>query len=189
MKLGFMLAVIAMNGSAPASANCDLSQKDNVPAAYEVATGKSLPADSSCVRPSSTFPGLVWIGHFANDRGCIGEGVLVGCQLSPQGFASKAMTRAGWAKADLATRKQLALAWLREIDDLSPVETKPEQFPKPFTPPTATMRGKTTVIDLWTVSPPGMRPVDYYHHIAFSFGDDGTHAGAVTIEDLEVPMR
>jgi hypothetical protein len=191
MKLGIAIAsiVTVATAVAPASADCDLSRPENIPAAYKRATGKQLPTDSGCVRSSSTFPGLVWVGHFANDRGCIGEGVLVGCALNPPGFAARAMARAGWKQADLATRKRLALAWLREIDGLSLVETKPDDFPKPFAAATATTRGKSTVVAVWTIDPAGMTPVDHYHHITIAFGDDGAHGAAKTIEDVDVRLR
>jgi hypothetical protein len=187
--LALATTLIATTITNPASADCDLSKPANIPAAYKQATGNDLPADHDCVRASSTFPGLVWVGHFANDRGCIGEGILVGCKLDPPGYAAPAMTRAGWAKADLATRQKLALAWLREIDDLDPVSTKPDKFPKPFNPPAATTSGKATVVDLWIVDPAGMQPVASYHHLRYTFAADGTHGSPASVEDVDVPMN
>ena len=62
------------------------------------------------------------------------------------------------------------------------------QEPKPD-PAGLNTGDKTTVVELWTVSPSGMRPIDRYHHVALTFGGDGTHGDATTIEDLDVPMR
>jgi len=183
------LACVSLACVSSASADCDLSTDAGIAAAYKKATGKTMSKDNGCVHKSSTFSGLVWVGSFVNDFGCRPEGVLVGCALSPSGFAAKAMARAGWAKADLATRKKLALAWLKEIDDLSIVESKPDKFPKPFTAPTATAKGKATVIELWLVAPPGMQPIAYYSRARFTFAEDGTHGDSEAVENLEVPLQ
>jgi len=105
--------LIACGSSA---SECDLSTEAGIAAAFKRATGKEVSKDHSCMQASTTFKGLVVTGIFADDRGCIGQGILVGCQISPPGFEAAAMAKAGWA--DLAARQDLALAWLTEIDDL-----------------------------------------------------------------------
>jgi len=110
---------------------------------------------------------------FANDRGCIGQGILVGCQIDPPGYEAAAMAKAGWATANLAARQNLAVAWITEIDDLQIIQTKPEKFPKEFSPVSAKAEGNTVVIEFWTVDPAGMEPVQVFRKHKVVFGADG----------------
>src|SRR5262245_15865373 len=146
IKTTMLLAILIVSRPGTVAADCDTSTDDGVTAAYTKATGKTLPKEHRCATRSKTFPGLVRIGMFAHDRGCIPQGILVGCAMNPTGFAAAAMAKAGWDKADLAKRKELASAWLTEIDDFSIVSTKPDKFPKAFTPVGAKADGKNVVL-------------------------------------------
>jgi hypothetical protein len=123
---------------------------------------------------------------FANDRGCIGQGILVGCQIDPPGYEAAAMARAGWATADLAARTKLAVAWLQQIDDLQIVETKPEQFPKEFSPLSASADGNTLVVKFWTIDPAGMEPVQVYRKHEVAFAANGKHGAMTEIDRVDV---
>jgi hypothetical protein len=149
-------------------AHCDMSTKASVAATFKQVTGKDVSPD--CSEISKTFPGIAMVGIFANDRGCITQGMLVDCKPPTDGYEAVAMARAGWATADLAGKQKLALAWLAEIDGVSIVTSKPEKFPKELSAPTAKAEGATLVIDFWTVDPAGMEPVMVYrkHHVVFA---------------------
>ena len=57
-------------GLCPSAPKCDVSQKDSVRALYKQLTGEDLDTRHDCIQQSSTFPGVVAIGHFAHDDGC-----------------------------------------------------------------------------------------------------------------------
>ena len=180
------IVVLCLTACKSASSDCDLSTQAGIAAAFKKATGKDVPKDNSCMQPSTTFKGLVVTGMFANDRGCIGQGILVGCQINPPGFEAAAMAKAGWGNADLATRQKLAVAWLQEIDDLQIVETKPNKFPKEFSPVSATADGNTVVVELWTIDPAGMQPVQVYRKHKVVFAADGNHGPMSEIDRIDV---
>jgi len=99
-----------------------------VRALYKQLTGEELDTRHDCIQQSSTFPGVVAIGHFAHDDGCRYEQVLVDCQLDPPQSGSRVLTKAGWRRADTARRVSLARAWLTEGEGvlLLPRDPEPE---------------------------------------------------------------
>ena len=190
MKLSIALfGVLAVAAIKLAAADCDTSTEAGIAAAYKKATGNEVSKDHNCLRRSRTFKGLVWTGEFAYDRGCMGQGVLVGCALNPPGYDKAAMSKAGWDKADLAGRNKLAVAWLTEIDNLSVVDRKPDKFTKPFAPAAATADGNKLVVEVWTVDPPGMAPTTYYHKNKIVFEADGSHGEIAETDRFEIPIR
>src|SRR6185312_4527752 len=110
----------ALLGTAAASAApCDLSSDDAVLAAFEQATGTAISTyGGTCIRRSSTFPTMIAVGQFASDVGCEWYGAFHGCAWNDKKAATFEMAAAGWAKADAKRRTQLALSWLREVDQL-----------------------------------------------------------------------
>lgn len=182
-------AVLMMGASAASADKCDTSKEANVRAAYKQATGKELPKNGGCVRASETFPGLVWIGSFASDRGCMGTGVLVGCEMSPKGFEAKAMAKAGWAKADQAGKEKLAFAWLREIDDDSVIAEQPAKFKGTFTAPSLKVnKDGSATAEFWTQDPVGMQPISTYRHQQIVFAADGTHGARKELEKVDIGL-
>lgn len=174
----------------PARASCDVSTDDAVAAVYQRATGKELRKEWRCIRRSSTFPGLVAIGLFANDRGCMWQGVLADCRMDPAGYAARAMAKAGWGKADLGKKKALALAWLAEIDDVRLEPAAPAGFAgRTFTPPTATADGAGLRIEGWQAFSAGMLPQTTFTKLRVVFAADGTHSAPVTLDQVTVPMH
>lgn len=182
-------AVLMMGASAASADKCDTSKEANVRAAYKQATGNELPKNGGCVRQSETFVGLVWIGSFANDRGCEGIGVLVGCEMSPKGYEAKAMAKAGWAKADQAGKEKLAFAWLREIDDDNVVTSKPDRFKGTWTAPTLKIeKDGSATAEFWTQDPVGMQPIFTYRLQQVVFAADGTHAARKQIKEVQIGL-
>jgi hypothetical protein len=183
-----LLFVVAATGTA--RADCDLSTDAGVDAAFKAATGREMDKQHRCATASSTFPGLVRVGSFAYDRGCITAGVLVGCKLSPSGFEAAAMKRAGWTTADATKRLALARAWLREVDDMDLVDTAPAKFGgKKFSLPALTPSGKVWVFEAWLEEPPGMQPVTYFSKVHLEFAADGSHGTAKTTDSVDVPIH
>jgi hypothetical protein len=183
-----LVAMVMMAGANAASADkCDTSKEANVRGAFKQATGGELPKNGGCVRMSETFPGLVWVGSFADDRGCERTGVLVGCEMSPKGYQAKAMEKAGWAKADQAGKEKLAWAWLREIDDYSLVNDKPDRFQGTWTAPTLEVgKDGSAVAEFWTRDPSGMRPVSVYRLQRVTFAAEGTHSDLKEIKQVTI---
>jgi hypothetical protein len=181
-----MCAACSSSTSSTSSTDCDLSTDSGVDAAYKKATGKELPKNNRCVDRSQTFPNVARIGMFADDRGCIPQGLLVGCEMNPPKFDATALAAAGWAKADLAKRQKLAEAWLSEIEGYTMVGSKPPRFPKDFAPPAAHADGPNTVLEFWTVEPAGMEPVMRYHKSRVVFTADGTSDKAEELDKAEI---
>lgn len=73
-------------------------------------------SDPQCDREAPDFPGVVALGAFANDLGCVLVGVQVGAArgslaaLTPMGLAA-----AGWHTAGRAARISLALRWTLQV--------------------------------------------------------------------------
>lgn len=171
-------------------ASCDVRTDQAAITAYKQATGKDH--DARCIVHSSTFPGLVVMGTFADDRGCIGEGVLVGCQWNPKDAARQAMATSGWATADAAKKQMLALAWLSEITQTSVVASDPGGFAKvnkEWTPITATPgEDGSLTLELWERAPSGMLPINDYTRVKITFSANGTPGTAQVLDQAEVPM-
>jgi hypothetical protein len=122
------------------------------------------PDSSSCITRSKTFPKMIAIGEFSSDRGCWSLGALHGCEWNDPTAARVEMAAAGWAKADAKKRQALALAWLREVDQ---VRVEDEHV---------TDDHGALVIEYWQTEPNGLPPAPptrYHYRVAFAA--DGTH--------------
>ena len=184
------LPVLLVLALAPrANADCDVSTDAGIDAAYQKATGNALPHEHRCVRRAQTFPDVVTIGHFAYDRGCRWSEVLVGCKLSPSGYAAAAMAKAGWTKADAAKKQSLALAWLREVDDRALIEGNDGMIASAkITALVATpARDGTLRLEGWVREPPGMRRGTAFTKIRVTFAADGSHDKIDVIDNEFVP--
>jgi hypothetical protein len=170
MRAIAILSVLVVTvATASADPKCDLSTDAGVDAAYKAATGHEMSTyGGRCAQRSSTFPAMYVLGTFLSDRGCRWEGRLHGCIWNDPNAAHAEMAAAGWAKADAKKRKELALAWLREVDVIS-VESE-----------SVTTTGDKLVVDFWVTEPAGMNPKPPSRtHEKVVFAADGTH-GSVT---------
>jgi hypothetical protein len=158
-------AAIATATSLAAADTCDLSSDAGVDAAYKAATGHEMSTyGGRCAERSSTFPAMYVLGTFLSDRGCRWEGTLHHCTWNDPKAAVTEMAAAGWAKADAKKRGELAIAWLREIDQVS------------FTQPSASVVNGKTVVDYWVWQSAGMRQAPTQKsHLKIVFEADGTH--------------
>ncbi|HTR50219.1 MAG TPA: hypothetical protein VMJ10_05885 [Kofleriaceae bacterium] len=167
-RLAFALVLAASSAHAD-SPRCDVSTDAGIDAAYKAATGHEMSTyGGRCVERSETFKGLIVVGSFASDLGCRWEGVLNGCKWNDRGAPRAAMAAAGWAKANAAKRQELALAWLREIDQVRVEDEK------------VTADKDKVTIEYYEHGPVGMTPTPPpRYHYRVVFGADGTH-GAIT---------
>jgi hypothetical protein len=174
-----LLAFLLVAATPRAVAACDVSTDAGLAAAYKAATGRDLPQAHPCARVSSTFAGLVAIGSFAYDRGCRYTDVIASCKLNPKGYAAAAMAKAGWAKAAMKT--QLALAWLREIDDRAVIEGIDGKVPGVTEVQTELGKDGSLRVEGWVREPSGMRRGASFTKIRVMFAADGTHGAIETI--------
>ena len=94
----------------------NMNTKNGVAKAYERRFGHSVDhLDDLCVEWSEPFEGLVLIGYFAMDAGCIGQGAFWGRDFhdDPTLLKSLAFPKAGWANR--SGREELALRWINDI--------------------------------------------------------------------------
>jgi antitoxin component YwqK of YwqJK toxin-antitoxin module len=135
------------------------------------ARGRGLPNDHACVTRTPLFPGVVMVGDFAYDRGCMGTEWVVDCKLaSPAPTAADLLARAGWAHATGEQRITIASEYLRELGlgnngSISWSPTEPEWTVRPD-------QGIEGV--LWVAAPAGMRRGSELDKIRFTFAPDGS---------------
>jgi antitoxin component YwqK of YwqJK toxin-antitoxin module len=135
------------------------------------ARGRGLPDERACVTRVPLFPGVVMVGDFAYDRGCMGSEWIVDCKLaSPAPSAADLLARAGWAHANGEQRITIASEYLREFGlgnngSISSSPDKPEWTVRPD-------QGIEAV--LWVAAPSGMRRGTEMDKIRFTFAADGS---------------
>jgi hypothetical protein len=135
------------------------------------ARGRGLPDKHGCVTRMPLFPGVVMVGDFAYDRGCMGAEWVVDCKLvSPGPTSAKLLARAGWAHASGEQRIELASEWLGEFGlgysgSISSDPDKPVWTLQPD-------QGIEAV--LWVAEPSGMRPGREMDKIRFHFAPNGS---------------
>lgn len=170
---------------------CDVSSNDAVRALYRKLSSEELDAKHECIERSAVFPGLVRVGHFAHDRGCRYRQVIVNCQLDPPDVGRQVLASAGWAKADLAKRQQLALAWLAEGEDEGVLHTQPAQWPmgKAFTAPqsSATDDGGL-LLRYWQGKHRGKTRTTSFRSMEVRFQKDGSHSPPQEGETVDVEL-
>lgn len=85
-------------------------------AAFKAATGEPLDdGGRHCVRRAVHFPGVVAIGGFANDHGCVAMGTMVDCAYHEAIDGAAILARAGWKRANAAAREQIARDYVAEV--------------------------------------------------------------------------
>jgi antitoxin component YwqK of YwqJK toxin-antitoxin module len=135
------------------------------------ARGRGLPDEHACVTRTPLFPGVVLVGDFAYDRGCMGTEWVIDCKLaSPAPTAADLLARAGWARATGELRITIATEYLRELGlgndgSISSNPTKPEWTVRPD-------QGIEGV--MWVAAPAGMRRGVEMDKIRFTFAPDGS---------------
>lgn len=123
-----------------------------------------------CVHRAADFPGVILVGSFANDRGCMPDLVIIDCKRRTGPLPDALiLNRAGWAQADADRRETLALRYLDEVATVfhGSIADTPE-------PPKASTNadGQVTV-ELWIDRPAGMRRGRVADRVRYTFRSDG----------------
>jgi antitoxin component YwqK of YwqJK toxin-antitoxin module len=159
----------------PAQGDCATDQ--GAREAWTEATGKRLDDDGGCFERARHFGGVVIVGGFAHDRGCMTMGYLLDCEHTTDLDPARLLARAGWKKARAENREKLAMYYLREIatrweggltDDPEPARFVREPD------------GGITVV-AWVAEPSGMRCGRTVHQMEYRFSDQG----ALSVKNLE----
>lgn len=161
---------------ARARANPDCDTDEEVSRILETREGRGLDKRYSCVNRPRTFRGLIQVGSFANDRGCMPRTALVDCK--PGNFTTtEVLDMAGWDRARPKIRELIAVDFIRQVRSTfgDSLASEPEA---PVV--TSTPEGAVTVT-AWVVEPAGMLPERISHKLRFSF----TPGGTMTTETLE----
>ncbi|HTM23383.1 MAG TPA: hypothetical protein VL172_22830 [Kofleriaceae bacterium] len=166
----------SVDASPPPQNEC--STDDGLRAVYAKATGEQLGDDHhGCIRRPAHFPGIAFVGSFADDVGCEALGVLIDCQVGTIDPAAL-LARAGWTQARPAEREQIAMSYLREIALVFAGGVASE--PRP--PKVTTEKDGGVTIDLWTQDRSGMTPSVTRRRHVYRFSG----AGTLTVKDLDV---
>lgn len=174
----------AADGGASAETPFARDDRAAVREAVKAATGEDLGDDVCAVWPAS-FPGVVVVGGFAHDAGCMYEGAFLGRTWHGRGskpVTAAALRAAGWAEADSDTRQRLAGAWVREVEQAfggSFVATSTTAFtfddtPTFEAPHVSTTESNGVVVSGWVQETAGMVWEAAFHFSEYRFAPDAT---------------
>jgi hypothetical protein len=145
-----------------------------------------------CMDSSRTFNDLYILGAFANDAGCMREGLMycdtVGRDTSLQ---AKILRDHGW-EVD-SNRAALALAWVQEVQLCwsTPITSYHEDFGHKTNPnydlPKAVLTNQGIKVAIWVRQPAGMLPQNIYYKLEVLFGDDGHIVSRKRTHQFSVP--
>lgn len=155
--------------SLPPATDCD--DDPGLSKYLESARGRGLPKDHACVARIPLFPGVVMVGDFAYDRGCMGADFVIDCKLvDPAPKPSDLLARVGWAKATGAQRIEIAKEYVRELA----LGNEGSITSQPTEPQWKVLDGGGVEGVMWVVEPSGMRRGVDQDEIRFTFAADGT---------------
>lgn len=159
----------------------DRDDDEAVREAFEKATGRALDEHDCVVWPRS-FERVVLVGSFANDRGCMHEGMFIDRTWHEKGGAQAALATAGWDDADIEKRQELARAWVEQASQAFGgrfVDKSQTAFEFEDTPDFEPVRVRATqelgvVVSGWVEEPAGMVWESAYRFVEYRFGRDGS---------------
>jgi antitoxin component YwqK of YwqJK toxin-antitoxin module len=135
------------------------------------ARGEGLPDDHACVTRVPMFPGVIMLGSFAYDRGCMGADFVVDCKLvTPPPSAADLLARAGWAKATGEQRIEIAKEYVREFA----LGNNGNVVGDPSEPQWKVLEDGGVEGVVWVAEPAGMRRGVDKDEIRYTFAVDGT---------------
>lgn len=156
-------------GPLPAPTDCDTDA--GLSNYLARARGEGLPDEHACVTREPMFPGVIMLGRFAYDRGCMGADFVVDCKLaSPAPSAAELLARAGWARATGEQRIEIAKAYLAELalGNAGSITSEPDEPQWQVLPD-----GGVEAI-VWVAGPVGMRRGVDKDKLRFTFAADGS---------------
>jgi antitoxin component YwqK of YwqJK toxin-antitoxin module len=138
-----------------------------------VAAVMGWPADrraGACIQRPLAFPGVVLVGAFAHDRGCMPLTTLIDCKrIDGPRPARDILERAGWKDSMGAHREALALRYIQQV--AVPYHGSVARDPDP---PTARAAADGSVVaEVWVNHPSGMVRGRRADKIAYRFTPDG----------------
>ncbi|HVI04383.1 MAG TPA: hypothetical protein VM869_37105, partial [Enhygromyxa sp.] len=136
-----------------------------------VAVGRGLPDERACVTRVPLFPGVIMLGEFAYDRGCMGADFVIDCKLvSAAPSSADLLARAGWANANDEHRIELAQEYVREfaLANDGNVTNDPDD------PQWKALDDGGVEGVVWVAEPAGMRRGVDKDKIRFTFAADGS---------------
>ena len=170
-----------VSDAAPAAATpCDT---DDGLAKWVAETRGTPVAKLDCVHRAAAFPGVILVGSFANDRGCMPGLVILDC-VRRDGPLPDALilNRAGWAPANADQREQLALRYLRQVATVfhGTIADSPDP------PKTETNADGQVTVEVWIDRPGGMRAGRVADRVRYTFRSDG-RVSSETIGHIDEP--
>jgi hypothetical protein len=147
----------------------------------DIGLAQALERDSEedgCITRSPLFPGIVMVGMFAHDRGCMRAQWVVDCKLVDEAPpADQLLARAGWAKASADQRLLLAQEYVRELGLAwsGSITSDPEE------PIWTVLDDGGIEATVWVAEPSGMQRGRELDKLRFGFSS----AGVVTRTPLE----
>lgn len=151
----------------------------------------SNPSDF-CIDSTNSFEDLFVLGAFANDAGCLREGLMykdtVGLDSSLQ---VKVLHNHGWASDSI--KSTLAMAWVQEVLLCwsTPVLTYHEDFGYKTTPnydaPKSMLMEHGVRVELWVRRPPGMLPQNIYYKLTVLFDTEGNVISSTRTKQFSAP--
>jgi antitoxin component YwqK of YwqJK toxin-antitoxin module len=156
-----------LGGPIPAQGKC--ATDDGLAAAYQAQSGNQLDQRHRCIHRAPHFPGLVLVGGFAHDRGCIQTGALLDCKLVKKVDPAQLLARAGWKSARAPARERIAMNYLREVQ----LAWSGSLSEEPDPPRTVTAADGGITITAWLNEPSGMQPGVTRHLTEIRFAAGG----------------
>ncbi len=157
----------AVSDAAPATTECDT---DDGLAHWVAGQRGTAVGKLDCVQRAADFPGVILVGSFANDRGCMPDLVILDCKRRDGPLpASLILNRAGWGGADADRRETLALRYLRQVATV--FDGTIADTPDP--PKTETNADGQVTVEVWIDRPAGMRAGRVADRVRYSFRSDG----------------
>ncbi|MBK6922559.1 MAG: hypothetical protein IPH07_34535 [Deltaproteobacteria bacterium] len=140
--------------------------------------------DSDCIAWPPSFPRVVVIGSFANDRGCQHSGTLVDRQWSTDEASVAGLATRGFASASLDDKHTIARAWVDEVNHAFGhdfVTASEPAFSQPGSPAFTPVHVRDdklagVVIEGWVRLPSGMVDETAYAFEKHRITRDGAHS-------------
>ena len=175
-----LLSLLLLSLPTVACGDTNLDTDDGVRTAYKRATGFALDPQDPCIRRTGVR-GVVILGSFADDRGCMMHGGFVGGEwLDGERLAVEGLPKLGWKEMEPAEQTKLARPWAEEVLyywDGSFLETEVKAFSFSDTPtfaaPTTKAEKGHLIVTAWTRLPSGMLDQSAFSQIEFLFAKNG----------------
>jgi hypothetical protein len=190
-----LILILSSYALAQDTSRFDLSTNEGVNEARSALVGKKLLGNSlNCIRRPKELPGIIMVGLFAHDRGCMLDGAFIKKRFinDKNNLSKPALENLGWQKADSKRREEIALKWTQFglLSFEHPLDEAPETFANhEFQKPKTTSEDGVVKVTLWMQHPIGMRCEHRFSKLVYTFERDGNLTGTKSLESFSVPCR